>query len=273
MRIGRSDLVLEIGSGHNPRPRSDVLCDNSIDADTERGGRIVRDRPIVEADAQALPFRDSSFDYVICSHVLEHVEDPERMLRELMRVASAGYIETPSEIGKLLYGWPFHRSVVRSDGTKLVIRKKDFVSPFGELFHVIGARDPGFRRFHLTHGRLFLVQYEWRGRIEYEISTGRPVDLHSAPVVEELWSRAADTSRRDRWVALAKNLVPTSLTAWGKSVVARTMPRRQCHLRDVVACPVCKGSVDWVDAWIECSRCRVRYPIVDGIPRFLAGSA
>ena len=42
------DFVLEIGSGHNPKARSDVLCDKFITDDEQRGGRIVADRPIVE---------------------------------------------------------------------------------------------------------------------------------------------------------------------------------------------------------------------------------
>ena len=39
---------------------------------------------------QFLPFSDKAFDYVICSHVLEHVEDPDLLISELMRVSNTG---------------------------------------------------------------------------------------------------------------------------------------------------------------------------------------
>lgn len=269
MNIRAADLVLEIGSGNNPRPRADVLCDKFIEDDTERGGRIVRDRPLVGCDAQRLPFRDGAFDYVIASQVLEHVEDPEAMLRELMRVASRGYIETPSEVAERLYGWPFHRSVINRIGGRLVIRRKDFVSPFGELFHVLAARDPQFRRFHLTHNRLLLVEHEWSGTIDYEIlpADSRPLDLQSPKVVEDLWRNLNESPRGSRWAPVLKSLVPRPLASWGKSLLARARPRPRVDLRDIVICPKCRGPVVWGPRAISCASCRANYPIVRGIPR------
>ena len=44
MKIGPDDLVLDVGSGHNPNPRSDILCDRYIEDNTERGGAIRVDR-------------------------------------------------------------------------------------------------------------------------------------------------------------------------------------------------------------------------------------
>ena len=37
MNINRSDIVLELGSGHNPYYRSDILLDKYIEDRTERG--------------------------------------------------------------------------------------------------------------------------------------------------------------------------------------------------------------------------------------------
>lgn len=48
------------------------------------------DARIVEADAQALPFPDGSFDTVVCTLVLCSVPDPARALDELRRVLRPG---------------------------------------------------------------------------------------------------------------------------------------------------------------------------------------
>jgi len=40
------------------------------------------------ADAESLPFSSSSFDVVVCNHVYEHTDSPDRMLAEIRRVLS-----------------------------------------------------------------------------------------------------------------------------------------------------------------------------------------
>ena len=42
------------------------------------------------ADAQILPFRDASFDVVICAHVYEHVTSAEVLVKEIHRVLRVG---------------------------------------------------------------------------------------------------------------------------------------------------------------------------------------
>ena len=47
---------------------------------------------------QNLPFKDKEFDYVISSHVLEHVPNIFEFTKEIERVAKAGYIELPTKL-------------------------------------------------------------------------------------------------------------------------------------------------------------------------------
>ena len=87
--IQKSDLVLEIGSGSNPLIRSDILLDRSIEP-FQRAARLTKDRPIVIADAQQIPFADNSFDYVLAIHLLEHLDNPSWFLDEIQRVGKRG---------------------------------------------------------------------------------------------------------------------------------------------------------------------------------------
>ena len=42
---------------------------------------------ITKGDIHSLPYKDNSFDLVLCTEVLEHVKDPDKALRELVRVS------------------------------------------------------------------------------------------------------------------------------------------------------------------------------------------
>ncbi len=52
--------------------------------------RIARAFPLMRADAQTLPFADATFDAVIANHMLYHVPDIPRAIRELRRVLVPG---------------------------------------------------------------------------------------------------------------------------------------------------------------------------------------
>ena len=105
IHINKNDKVLEIGPGHNPTYRSNVIAEKFIDTNYHRCGdvKIYPHQTFVHADGEKLPFKDKEFDYVICNQVLEHVEHPEAFVKELCRVARRGYIETPSLLGVYLF--------------------------------------------------------------------------------------------------------------------------------------------------------------------------
>ena len=61
--------------------------------------------PIVDikADILDLPFEDNSFDLVLCNHVLEHIIDDQKAMKELFRVmkkGGMGIFQVPQEINR-----------------------------------------------------------------------------------------------------------------------------------------------------------------------------
>ena len=270
MNIRADDFVLEIGSGHNPKARSDVLCDKFIGDDEQRGGAIVTDRPMVEADGQFLPFADATFDYVICSHVLEHVEDPAQLISELKRVARRGYIETPSEIGERIYGWHYHNWVVNLVDGCLMLRKNEKNSQFGQLFHRLAVTDKHWKRFHITHHNLFLVQYEWENEIDYKILLDHEsaLDLECHDTLDRLVASDDNVSRHNEWLLFLKSVVPRSIVSRAKSLLTKSKRRQTKTLREILVCPQCKGEITWEEHRLHCQMCERFYRIVDGIPRF-----
>jgi len=96
--IRLNDEVLDIGSGNNPNSKATVLLDLYIKDSSHRSMHELKidERPFVNASIEYLPFRDKIFDYVICNHVLEHVDNPVKACQEIQRVGKKGYIECPS---------------------------------------------------------------------------------------------------------------------------------------------------------------------------------
>jgi len=58
----------------------------------------------INSDIQGkTPFPDKYFDYVFCSHVLEHLDDPEAALKEISRIGKCGVIAVPSAFKEFLF--------------------------------------------------------------------------------------------------------------------------------------------------------------------------
>lgn len=122
--IKPQDRVLEIGPGATPHPRSNAFLELKFetrqDKVAQRGGISEepkwRGRPVHYYDGAAFPFKDKEFDYVICSHVIEHVDDPEFFINEIFRVGSGrGYLEYPLVTYEYVYGFEVHLNFVKFD--------------------------------------------------------------------------------------------------------------------------------------------------------------
>ena len=85
--------ILDIGCGYRAHPKASII------ADIQYFSNYYKERKFVKINGKNLPFKDKEFDFVIASHVIEHIEDFEFFIQELQRVSSKGYIELPSRLG------------------------------------------------------------------------------------------------------------------------------------------------------------------------------
>lgn len=144
--IRAGDRVLEVGPGATPHPRADEFLEYDFpefgEAVRQRGGIVsapdYAGRKVTRYTGDVFPYRDGEFDYVIASHVIEHVADPVRFAQELCRVGGGrGYIEFPLPTYEYLYDFAVHQHWVWLDASEAVIRfvpKSDLAQdPFGAI--------------------------------------------------------------------------------------------------------------------------------------------
>lgn len=199
VRATTKDFVLDVGSGGHPHSSADVLVDRFIEDTLQHrdNRRLIKDRPFILADATALPFRDKSFDYVICNQVVERLEQPSRALDELARVGKRGYLSTPSELEEMICTVPSHLWVFAEQNGILLFKRKQPIHKlatteiFGGVFWMLHD-NPIYRRLMLEYPRLFYVNLEWEGSIDYrEVSPSHQFyDYHDVASVRPLLERA-----------------------------------------------------------------------------------
>ena len=84
--------VLDIGCGYGAHEKASVICD------VQDLSKFYEDKNFIKLESEILPFKNKEFDFVIASHVLEHVKEVDIFINELERVSSKGYIEVPTKL-------------------------------------------------------------------------------------------------------------------------------------------------------------------------------
>ena len=227
--IPKNALVLEVGSGGNPYPRSNVLVDAYESTQERHWEPLVCDRPTVLSYGENLPFKDKAFDYVIAAHVLEHSPYPEKFLLELSRVGKAGYIETPDAFMERINPYKDHRLEVTLDKEVLVVRKKqwwlndlDLVSLYEKKAKKIIANETIPQNPSAFH-----VRYFWRDSINFTVVN---------PSVDSTWEPPACDYSPPQTLRKKIRLIILSIIRWIFSQNARNS---RLDILGLLRCPKC----------------------------------
>lgn len=82
----------------------------------------------VKADICDLPFKDNSFDFIICNHVLEHIPDDTKAMQELYRVLA------PSGTAVVQVPYDAKREITFEDNT--ITDQSERTRIFGQYDHL-----------------------------------------------------------------------------------------------------------------------------------------
>lgn len=264
--ISTEGLVLDVGSGGRPYPRSDVLLDRLTGSEHRCGEEMMLDsRDAVFGDAAKMPFKDKSFDFIIASHILEHMSDPEQFINELMRVGKAGYIETPNAIFERLYPHAFHCLEIFNQNGRLVIRKK--TKPLDDEFlsgSYILKNDPEWSRFFNENPKMFHVRYYWDSKILFEIQNPE-IDCSWVELINNVSEKGSVTSSYMRNNKGWREIGQTMLKLWYQW--RRKVRLKGFKLVDILQCPECAGELVEQGSALSCKNCHVKFAI-DPIPNF-----
>ena len=153
--------VLDIGCGYNANKFAKVICD------VQDLSNYYQEKKFIRLTEKKLPFKDKEFDFVVASHVMEHVEDVEFFIKELERVSKKGYIELPTILednlvfeNKKDHLWHMDFDDVEN---KLLISKK--VQYFEPVLTVATVK-----KMNEVFRTSFVLELFWEDLIDYKIN-------------------------------------------------------------------------------------------------------
>jgi SAM-dependent methyltransferase len=189
--IGPGKLVVDVGAGYDPWPHATEFVD--CEAWPELAGKKVH---ALDIELDRLPFADKSVDFLYCRHTIEDLHNPTLLLREMNRVAKAGYIETPSPLAETCRGvdgvqgadwrgYIHHYWMTWSDGQRLNLLPK---LPVIEYTKQTAKFDATILKVLSAHPIAWNTYFAWKGGFEFAIrgsSSGLEIHIEYMQVLSE----------------------------------------------------------------------------------------
>jgi hypothetical protein len=270
--------ILEVGPGANPYEYSDVWLDYDFD-DTERfkqsgQSRPATGRPLVFYKGGKFPFKNKAFEYVVASHVLEHInwEDIPKFISELERISKAGYIELPRWAYELINLVPEHISSGSTHDGRLHIYKKEGIHEYHKVTNMLMQFSGKFREYVVSEREFYFCKYEWVGRIDYEMHENEDVttlgdDSIKVKMADDLkGTRVASPLTNAYGVGaslFSKIKKRFAILGKGNQLINRKkeLPLDIGKIRQLLECPECGGGID---IKMHCTSCDFNFK-VDGL--------
>ena len=125
----RGSRLLEIGSGmgHLVGQLENSFETYGIDVNywaVKQSKSVVKESALQTASAQELPYKNGSFNTVIIKHIVEHLPDPQKAIREIGRVTEHGgtlIFSTPN-LDSLLKPWKREKWIGYQDPTHISLK-------------------------------------------------------------------------------------------------------------------------------------------------------
>ena len=152
--------VLDIGCGYTANENATVV------SDVQDLSNFYKDKQFVKITEKKLPFKDNEFDFVITSHVIEHVDDFQFFISEIERISKKGYIELPTKLGDNLvfensndHLWMFEYD--DNSNILLASKKKEFIEPFVSVSTA--------KKLEKIFRQSLILEIIWSDKIDYKI--------------------------------------------------------------------------------------------------------
>lgn len=254
--VEETDLVLEVGSGGNPYPRSNVLLDAYEETRERFWAPLIHDRPTVISFGENLPFKDKAFDYVIAAHVLEHTPNPEKFLSELQRVAKSGYIETPDAFMERINPYKDHRLEVTVRDDVLLIRKKPSWIYDADLVELYGKRvKPIITSQTIPQNAAeFHMRYYWKDQIKYKVLN---------PEVDATWLPPSSEDDMQHAKISFKAKLRAALLNFLRNIFSQNSRNAKFDIFPLLRCPKCFSENIKTPSTSEllCEDCNSKYKV------------
>jgi ubiquinone/menaquinone biosynthesis C-methylase UbiE len=211
--ISADDVVLDAGCGDGGNAQFCVRAGATVivaDIDPAALAEAVKrlggttDQPVraLLTDSNPLPLRDGTVSAVVCSEVIEHVDDPIAFLSELVRVGRSGaryFLTVPDPVIEELFRPCAAPNYFEHPNHLRIIQNDEFERMVADAGLVVETRD--------TYGAYWSIWW----MLAWAAGPNWPDDLR--PVVEpwdETWRAVLDTPRGRELKRAFDDLIPRS---------------------------------------------------------------